>query len=570
MTTDTTPGESSSGEQRGTRTSGAAAFAEMLVGYGTSHVFFVPTVLLNTLAELELRGIKPVSAHGEKAAAYMADGYARLSGKPGICMAQTVGAANLAAGLKDASMASLPVIALTGGPYPDTLHRRVYQEIEDSRMFDGVTKWQARITRGERMPELVRQAFRAATAGAPGPVHLEASGHLGEVFDEEVPLGEVFVEPRFARTPPFRPLSDPGDIERALAILAEADRPVIVAGSGVMRSGAASELAELAERLDIPIATSLNAKACIADDHPLNVGVVGTYARRCANEVLAKADTVFFVGSSAGGLVTNKWTIPSRDARVIHLDLNPIELGRVYRTEAPLMGDVKATLSAMLAGAPKTSHEDWVTEVRSHVASWWERLTPEVLDAVPIRPERICDALSRVLPDDGVVVVDTLQSSLWTGSYLRLRGPGQGYVRCSGSLGWGLPAAIGAKCAAGDRPVVCFTGDGGIYYHLAELETAARYGISIVVVVNNNGAYGGEAHFWRGAYAGRLGGEARDMWTFGDIDFSRLAQEMGCEGVRVTQPEGIGPAIEAALASGRPSLVDVVSEPSAMADKGWG
>lgn len=551
---------------------GARFFAETLQGYGTSHIFFVPTVLLNTFAAMEQEySTKPISAHGEKAAAYMADGYARVSGKPGFCMAQTIGDANLMAGLKDAYMAGSPVIAMTGGAYPDREFRHVYQDIPDFPIFDAVTKWSARANRIDRLPELVRQAYRAATSGAPGPVHLELQGIMGELLDEQGDL-EVVVEGNFAQTPPFRPEPDTPSVERALAALAAAQRPVIVAGGGVIRSGASAEIVALAEKLSMPVATSLNAKAAIADDHPLALGIVGGYARRCANDVVADADLVFYVGSHTGSMVTNSWRHPKiGEAAVVHLDIDGAELGRHYPGTIGMMGDAKAGLEKLIALGDARQNPEWVDHAQGRVRAWREQVEPDLRsDAVPIRPERIIHELNGVLPDDAVVVVDTLQASLWTGTYLALTSPRQQYIRCAGSLGWGLPAAVGAQCAAPDRPVICVTGDGGLYYHIAELETAARYKLPLVVLVNNNGAYAGERVYWRDAYDyEKTGDQAGDMWLFGSRDFAQVAIGLGCNGINVDSPDQIADALKQGFAADRPTLINVATDPEIMGDKGW-
>lgn len=553
---------------RKARTTGAKAFAEMARGYGVSHVFLVPTFVLSAHAELNKLGVKSVSAHGEKAAAYMADGYARVSGRPGICMAQTVGGALLAAGLKDAYMARAPVIAMTGGPEYDTRFRHVYQEIDDYSMFGPVTKWQASVETIERLPELLRQAFRAATAGAPGPVHLELRSHLGQIVDQEAEL-DTLVEPQFARTPATRPVADRDALVAAARALAGAERPIIVAGGGVIASQAEAELVELAEKLDIPVATSMNAKAAIADAHPLAVGVCGLYSRRCANMAVGRADLVFFVGDRAGSMVTTNWNVPAPGTRVIQLDISAEELGRHYPAEVGLHGDAKASLRALIEVASSRSNRAWTEEVQALVQSWRDEVQAmRESDAVPLRPERICAEIAGALPADGAVVVDTLQASIWAASMMALEGPSQRFARCCGSLGWSLPAAIGAQAALGDRRVVCFTGDGGAYYHLAELETAARYKLPVVVVVNNNGAYAGEKDYWPPAY-----GEAEETsyphWQFGDIDFAKIAAELGCHGERVEKPEAIGEALRRALARDRPTVIDAVSEFSAYHPKGW-
>src|SRR5262245_14429498 len=237
------------------RMTGAQCLADMLAGYGVTHVFMVPAVLRRTLAEMERRtAIKRIHAHGEKAAAYMADGYARASGKPGICMAQVIGALNLAAGLRDAFLAHSPVIAFTGGREPRTKFRKVYQEVDDVPAFEPVTKFNATVDDVARFPDMVRQAFRAAVSGTPGPVHLQFRGNEGQVDAEEAEM-EPLVEKEFARVPPFRPEPDMKSALAALRVLQDADRPVIVAGGGVRASKAASELVALAEKLSIPVAT---------------------------------------------------------------------------------------------------------------------------------------------------------------------------------------------------------------------------------------------------------------------------------------------------------------------------
>jgi acetolactate synthase-1/2/3 large subunit len=545
---------------------GAVALAEMAQAYGVRAVFFVPTFALKALAELNKRGIRTISAHGEKAAAYMADGYARATWKPGICMAQAVGSALVAAGLKEAYMAHSPVIAITGGPESSSRGRRVYQQVDDFSAYKPVTKWATQVDKVERMPELLRQAFRTATTGAPGPVHLEFSGALGYLVEEEGLL-DSSVDKAFGATPAFRPVADGATIGAAVDALSSANAPVIVAGQGVMSSGAESELLELAEKLDVPVVTSLNAKAALPDSHPLSVGVTGFYSRSCANKTVAAADLVFFVGTTANSMTTTNWTLPKAGTRIIQLDIAGEQIGRHFPTEVGLLGDAKATLRGIIDAAKTRKNPQWTKKVTDLVSEWREEVRPmRESQAQPIRPERICAEIGKALPDDGAVVVDTLQASIWAGSMIELSGPSQRFVRCAGSLGWGLPASIGVKAALGDRPVVCFTGDGGLYYHLGELETAARYGLNVVVVVNNNGAYAGEEEYWAPAF----GAQASDShWKFGDINFAKIAEAMGCVGVRITDPAEIGPTLKKAFASKRPVLLDVITDFSAYHPKGW-
>src|SRR5580658_2264842 len=342
---------------------GAQCLADMLKGYGVTHVFHVPAVLRTTYVEMERRtDIKRLHVHGEKAAAYMADGYARASGKPGICMAQVIGALNLAAGLRDAWLAHSPVIAMTGGREPKTKFRKVYQEIDDMPAFEPVTKFNATVDDVARFPDMVRQAFRVATSGTPGPVHLQFRGNEGQIDAEEAEM-EPLVEPQFARVPPFRPQPDEASVRAALKCLEDSARPVIVAGGGVRASGAHAELVALAEALQIPVATSLNGKDSISGSHPLSVGVAGTYSRESANRVVNAADLVCFIGTETGGMTTHFWAVPKIGTPAIQIDIDPEALGRNYPLAAGVNGDAKvrsrACSKSPTAAAPQSAKAGW-------------------------------------------------------------------------------------------------------------------------------------------------------------------------------------------------------------------
>jgi acetolactate synthase I/II/III large subunit len=550
---------------------GSRYFAEAIQGYGVTSVFLVPTIMLEALAEMEDLGIRRVTTHGEKAAAYMADGYARAAYRPGICMAQNIGAANLAAGLRDAYMAGSAVIAITGGPEPDSRYRHAYQEVEDFSMFDPVTKWNAQVERVERLPDLLRQAFRSATTGAPGPVHLRMRGSHGQVVEETGDL-ELLVEGRFRSYPAYRPEPAADDVRAAARALAEARRPVIVAGGGVTASQAAAELVALAEKLSIPVATALNAKGAIPETHPLAVGVVGTYSRWSANRLVAEADLVFFVGSHTGSQVTNNWKIPPPGTPTLQLDIDPDELGRNYPLRVGLLGDAKVTLQRLLdAVEPVPSRPEWVGRARQLVADWRQEIEPLArADDAPLRPERICRELTVGLPPDAVLVSDTGHSGIWTGAMIDLQYPTQRYIRCAGSLGWAFPAALGVKAALPDRPVLCFTGDGGFYYHLAELETAARHRLNAVILVNNNRSLNQETRLFDAAYGGQQRGGARGMWVFEDVNLAKVAEDLGCLGIRVERPSELPAALARAFAAERPVVVDVASDIAALAPRAWG
>ncbi len=549
--------------------SGAECLADMLKGYGVTHVFHVPAVLRKTFAVMETRtDIKRLHVHGEKAAAYMADGYSRATGKPGICAAQVIGALNLAAGLRDAWLAHSPVIALTGGRDPKTKFRKVYQEIDDVPAFEPVTKLNATIDDVARFPDMVRQAFRVATSGTPGPVHLQFRGNEGQVDADEAEM-EPLCEPQFARVPPYRPAPDDASVMAALKHLQAAERPVIVAGGGVRASGAHAELVALAEALQIPVATSLNGKDTIPGVHPLSVGVVGSYSRESANRVVNRADLVCFVGSETGGMTTHFWAVPKIGVNAIQIDIDPEAIGRNYPLLAGVNGDAKVTLTRMLALADRASagkRKAWIEEIKAIRKEWYDKYTPMLTsDAVPIRPERMCAEFTKHVPDNGIVVVDTGHAGMWMGGMYDLRNATQSYMRSAGHLGWAFPAGLGAKCGAPERPVVTFTGDAGFWYHIAEIETAARWGINAVTVVNNNASGNQSKRGFDRVYGGKQTEKAHEMWHFSKVNFARIAEDMGAVGIRVEKPGELGPAIEQGLKANRPVVIDVVTEIDALA-----
>ena len=546
---------------------GARALAEMLHGYGVTHVFMVPAILRRTMVELERFGVHRVGTHGEKPAAYMADGFARMAGRPGVCMAQAVGALNLAAGLRDAHLANSPVVAFTGGLHLTMAGRGVYQEVDDRPAFDNVTKFNTSVERAERIPDAIRQAFRAAVSGRPGPAHVQFAGNEGQIDLEEGDL-DPWVDHGFASVPAVRPLPDPQDVAAALDLLDRAARPVIVSGGGVRISRAGGQLVALAERLSIPVVTSLNGKDTIAGTHPLAVGVVGRYSRSAANRVVNRADLVCFVGSSTGSMTTHSWRVPAPGVAAVQIDINPDVLGRNYPVEVAIGADARLTLAALLAraGQRDPGRAGWLAEVRREVADWREQHRLHLQsEAVPIRPERICSDLTDLLPDDASVVVDTGHAGMWMGGMFDTRTSQQDYLRSAGHLGWAFPASLGAKCAAPDRPVVCFTGDGGFWYHIAEVETAVRWGINTVTVVNNNSSGNQSTIGFDRAYGGKQTPEGRRLWTFTDVDFARLAEGMGAKGIRVEKPGDLRPALERALAAECPVIVDVVTDIEALA-----
>jgi acetolactate synthase-1/2/3 large subunit len=550
---------------------GSEWLAHTIHATGTTHVFWVDAVLRRTLIELGVLGVTRVLAHTEKSAAYMADGYARVSGRPGLCFAQSVGAANLAAGLQDAYLGRSPVIALTGRKIAAQRHRNAYQELVHAPLFAAVTKFAAEVDTAADLPRLLRQAWRSVMTGTPRPAHLDLNGRIAEVVETGMVAEPVSTGAPFdMRMPAHRPVPASDDIVRAARALTAARRVAIVAGAGANASGCGAELLEVGIRLAAPIGVSLGAYGIIPTRHPLAIGTVGDYAAPPANRIVHEADLVLYVGCHTGDQVTHTWRIPAIGTPVVQIDVDPAELGRSYPETLGLMGDPKATLELLIReiGTPQRNAdyaqsaarivEDWRAECAALLAS----------DQMPIRPDRLCADLSAVLPEDAILVADTGYSGIWTSTLIDLNGAGQTYLRAAGSLGWAFPAALGAKCAAPGRKVVCFCGDGALYYHLTELETAKRRGIAVALIVNNNSGFGqGWPNLIR--MQGNKPGNPAEMLRFGPTDFAAIARGFGIRSIRVEDPASIGGALSEAIAAEETVVVDVVTDIESRAPEPW-
>jgi acetolactate synthase-1/2/3 large subunit len=340
---------------------------------------------------------------------------------------------------------------------------------------------------------------------------------------------------------------------------------VIVCGSGAATSDAGQEILQFSQQLTIPIAFSCHAKGLVPDTYELTAGSVGTYSCESANRIVSKADLVIYIGSGTGDQVTMNWTIPSDEVKKIQIDINPSELGRNYAHVHGIWGDARESVRMLIDQtnniAPKSK---WGSDATKIIREWKNKLVERrENNSVPIKPERLCKAISDVLPSDAILVADTGYSAVWACSMIELGNINQTFIRAAGSLGWAFPASLGAKCAAPERPVICFTGDGGFMYHIAELETARRRGIHTVTVINNNNAFGQSMRGIDMAYAskeGRTDGRKEDVYEFSPVNYAKVAEDMGCVGIRVEKPEELNSALERALGMDRPVVVEVMTD----------
>lgn len=536
---------------------GAEALAKTLVLHGVNYIFQVSgDTRMKLIPAVENAGIEIVVARSEKAAVYMADGYSRISYKPGVCFGQAgPGAINLSAGMSEPYWSCTPVIALTGATPDSYIYKFEYQELDDTLLFQPTVKWNAKITRPERVSEIIRDAFHIATSGCPGPVHVRLPH---DVSSSEVEMPEPYGNKICAEYPSTRVRPDLDRIKEAVKLLTESGRPVIVAGAGAMISKAWNEVVRLAEMLSIPVATSPGGKGIIPENHPLSIGVSGTYSRSVTNEIVEEADLVFFIGCRAGRLVTDGWRVPKPGScKIIHLDINPNVIRRNYPTTVGIVGDVKLSLKDLIAALRKRMlkpKSQRIARIKKIMKEWNDTVMPVMCSGdIPIKPHRVIKEMRNVLEKDDILVADTGQMSAWTAALYNTLASGRTYIRAYGTLGWSFPAALGAKFANPTRKVLNVIGDGGIAYHISELETAIRWDKPFVAVVLNNKSLG-FVHF----NLEDLGWDKFKASDFIDVDYARVARGFGAYGRRVERPGELKESIERAFNSRKPAIIDVV------------
>lgn len=533
--------------------------------YGADYLFGLAGGDHPLLLGLRDAGIKFVLAHSERAGVAMADAYARLTGKPSFAYGQWgPGAALCVSGIADAYWAQSPVICINSDINSANMYKCCYQEIDDQKnMFTPITKWSARVANVARLPDMLRTAIRIAVSGVPGPVHIGIPQEISREWGNDIDV-QLYAEPECKNCPAYRVAPSPQYIEKALEIIAKAQRPLILAGGGVIISEAWDELAQFAESLSIPVVTSASAKSAIATDHPLAIGVTGNYSRKVANDVVAKCDTYIVIGSNLGDMTTQGWRLPIPAAKIIHVDLNPGMLGVNLREECSIPADAKLALKAMLEAAETTGltkkacpWTDWVQEVQSMVSSWKAAFQEKARDGGAegaINPYFIIAALNRVISPNDLVVADTGYMAAYGAALLDVKAPGRKYTRATGSLGYGFPMSLGAQFVVKDKGrVICLMGDGGMGYHAPDIETAVRCNLPVVVIVMNNSTLGFTSHMLKFGYKEPL----PDVTDYLDIDYGAIAKACGAYGEKVTRAEDIDEALRRALDSGRPAVIDI-------------
>lgn len=551
---------------------GSDIIVEMLIEYGVEHVFGVSgdtsISLYESLYERQDR-ITHVLCRDERSASFAADAYARLTFKPGVCESPSgAGALYTVPGVAEANASSVPVIVFTSGIDLASEGKGTITELDHHVLYKSITKWSHFVKRYDKIPDALRRAFRVATTGRPGAVHV---AFPQEVMNSQVPGGErdIYAEEACKGYPTYRGRAERRLVEQAADLLVSAQRPVIIAGGGVINARAWEELIAVAEAVSAPVGTTITGKGAIPEDHPLAIGVVGDNGyREYANEIVAGADLLLYIGCKTGSVTTIKWTLPDpRNApRVIHLDIDPQLIGNNYPTDVGLVGDaqliladLKAVLAARGPGAGGSGiRADVVEKISRSRADWWRSVAVSAgSDQMPLKPQRVMAALSRVLPADSVVIADAGTPTPYTSAYYDVHVPGRQVIipRAYGGLGYAIPATVGAKIARPEQLVVGLSGDGSFGMCAGELETLARLGLPVVIVNFNNSCFG-----WiKAAQSVHSDGHYLGV-DFSTIDHAAVARAFGMDGMRVEAASELEDVLEAAVRLGRPVLVDVPTE----------
>ncbi|MFT3816753.1 MAG: thiamine pyrophosphate-binding protein [Rubrivivax sp.] len=543
--------------------SGGGAVAEMLRRHGVGVIFGMGGFQLLPFYEAcRSLGLRHVLINDERCGAFAADAYARISGRPGVVDATLgPGATNLVTGLAESLNAGVALVSIVADAHRDHAWKNMTQEARQAEVLRPVCKELIRVEAIHRIPEHLRRAFAVATSGRPGPVVVclpEDVSHAEHGFAE----AELFVDEETTAFPSRRTRPDGAAVQRAAALLARAQRPLLLAGGGVHLSGAHAALQALARSEGIPVAHTMSGKGAIACSDPLSAGVFGRYDR-IANELIATSDCLVVVGCKLGEIATKRFTVIPRGVPLVHIDIVAEEIGRTTRTDVALAGDARLALQDLSAalgdgGNRRRQREAYLAEVAERHAQWRAQAQPRLTSAeTPINIGRILGELNRLLPEDGILLADGGFAAHWGALLFDTRRAGRHFVADRGfaSIGYGLPGGIGTRLAAGDRAVVALTGDGGFNMTLGELETAKRLGTAFVLCVFNNAASGYVKALQHSMYgAGHY--QSSDLH---ELDYAGIAERMGCLGIRVESPEQLAPAFERAMAHrGSPAVIDVV------------
>lgn len=535
---------------------GADILIETLRREGITHVFGLPGTTVMSIIDALARQTKLryLSVRHEQVAGFMADGFARAAGRPAVALASRgPGAANLTIAVHNAHAESIPLLAIVGQVSDDIAYRDAFEETDLVAFFTPITKWAVEVRDVERIPELVQRAVRAAVSGRPGPVLISLP------LNVQTSEGDPQYQPRFRPSPPA---PDGAGVHQAAALLAGARQPVIIAGGGVLHGSYDADLDQLATRLGAPVVSTWMRKNAVSNAAPYFLGSMGYGASMVTEAVVADADVVLALGCRFSEFTTKRYSLLNRASALIHVDVDAAELGHIYVPAVGLQANVAATtkvLAAAFSAAPPTpADEERQARLRRLRAQYLNAIRPPEPG-----PESRYVTSGEVIPvlqdlmrrPDVTMVQDVHTFGPWIQRFVDFDRPGSYFAAAGGSMGWGMPAALGIALARPDTRVVAISGDGSFFMIAQDLETAVREDIPVVNVVINNFAFGNTRDRQRFAHDGRYLGV-----FYGNPDFAAYAELLGAYGERVEKASELGPALERALASGRPAVIDVIQD----------
>ena len=553
----------------GTHYTVAGRIALALQRHGVTHLFAqsLPSAVILAAEEL---GIRQISYRQENMGGAMADGYARCTGKIAVVAAQNGPAATLLVPpLAEALKASIPIVALVQDVERDQTDRNAFQEFDQLTLFQSCTKWVRKVSVASRIDDYLDAAFTNAGSGRPGPTALLLPADL---------LREGAPHPSFNRSlhlgtwPLDRPRPQDSQIDKAAELIANAQSPIIIAGGGIHSSGATKALAALQDDCSIPVLTTNMGKGAVNESHPLSAGVLGALVGpgslgKYSAAFVAQSDLIILAGTRTNQNGTDSWRQISNSTKIIHIDIDPAEIGRTYEA-LRLAGDVGETLKVLRVALLNKELSLRATKrqiITQQIASFWaifetDNKTKALSSSSPIRPERVMHELQPLLTPQTTVVADASYSSMWVAGQLKSLAPGMRFVTPRGlaGLGWGLPLALGAKAATPQNPVVCIVGDGGFAHSWAELETMVRSSLPITIIVLNNGVLG----FQRDAETVKFG-KYTSACHFGNVDHSLIARACGCPAIRISDPNNLAAHLKQGLQGQGPLLLEIMTDPDA-------
>jgi acetolactate synthase-1/2/3 large subunit len=538
---------------------GARILIDALIEQGVDTVFGYPGgAVLHIYDELykSRKRIRHILVSHEQHAAHAADGYARSTGKVGVCIATSgPGATNLVTGIATAAIDSIPLVAITGNVSTPLLGKDSFQEVDITGITMPIVKHNWIVKDVNELAETVKEAFLVAKSGRPGPVLIDIPKDIAAalVSDNAADTGGERAE-RLSMRNEQRSFS-PGDIEKAAVLLARAKRPVLYAGGGVIISGASAELKKIAELLNAPVALSLMGMGAFPHDHRLCTGMIGMHGTAASNKAVQKADLLLAIGARFSDRVTSQVERFAHGAKILHIDIDPAEINKNVRSYFCVTGDVKAVLEQLIKKLPPKLETEWNGEIDQ-----WKAIVPrDHHRKTALHPRFVIQKTAAALGDKAIVVTDVGQHQMWTAQFYPFNRP-RSFLSSGGmgTMGFGLGAALGAKTANPARPVVLFTGDGCFRMNCAEMSTLVRYGLPVLIIIFNNRTLGMVRQWQNFFYAGRYSETDLDDRP---PDFLKLAEAYGVPACRADDEASFQSALKNSikvLASGKPALIEAI------------